>query len=213
MADTNKQEGFDEELFLKELQSVRDAVEKTDTPASHGALGEILYASRKDDLMKEAVPHLEIAANAGIAGAVAYLGDAYFNGRGVEKDIPKAMDFFYDAALDGDVDAMYSLGAAFFMGKDVPADYGKALDFLAQASAKGSSRAQNTLGLMYLGGFGTEQNIPKAKRLFNKAVSQGNVNAQKNLNMIREQGRRFNFRDFILFTFDQPEEEEKPGQD
>lgn len=191
----------DPELEQK-IDEIRKLVEKNDTPAGHGALGEILYRTEEPEHQKEAISHFEAASDAGIVAATAYLGDAYFNGRGVEKDVQKGMDYFMDAALSGDVDAMYSLGAAYLEGQSVAADYPKALDFLAEASSKGSVRATNALGLMYLGGFGTEQNMAKAKRLFEKAMQKGNEHSKQNLELIKRKGRRFDYHQFILDSFE-----------
>ncbi|MCQ2078759.1 MAG: sel1 repeat family protein [archaeon] len=185
----------------KKIDEIRKLVEKTDTPAAHGALAEILYTTNEPEHQKESISHFEIASKAGIVAATAYLGDAYFNGRGVEKDVAKGMDLFMDAAMDGDVDALYSIGAAYLEGQTIAPDYEKALDFLAEASSKGSPRAANALGLMYLGGFGTEQNIAKAKRLFEKALQKGNEHSRKNLELIKKMGRRFDFHQFILDSF------------
>lgn len=202
----NPNPGFDEEKFQANYKNMKEAVEKSGTPLSHGAFGEFLFMTGVEEHMKEAIPELQIAADAGYASAKAYLGDAHLNGKGVEKDFSKAFDLLFDASLEGDVDATYLLGVIYFRGTEVEPDYEKARDFFADSASKGNSGAMNCLGLIFLGGFGVEQNIPKAKRYFQKAMEHNNVNGKKNLDMIKEQGRRFNYHDFILMSFAQKEE-------
>lgn len=61
-------------------------------------LGRALLAAGKK---KDAFPHLQKAANAGYAAALAYLGDAYQFGHGVEANLPKALESYKLAAEKG----------------------------------------------------------------------------------------------------------------
>jgi hypothetical protein len=67
----------------------------------------------------KAIALLKPLAEAGNAGACKRLGDAYVEGRGVERDTAAARTWYEKAANGGNVAAMLKLGAMFANGKDV----------------------------------------------------------------------------------------------
>jgi len=180
------------------VTELRKLLEKNPSPAVHESLGAILYFLDDEESQKEAVEHLTVAAEAGLDKGLYYLGDAYFHGRGIEKDVAKGMDLFMDAALAGSADGAFSIGNEYFAGVNVPYDHPKAFEFLNMAADRGSERAMNTLALMYMGGFYVERDIAKAKKLLIKARARGNLNAVENLGAIEENGPDADYMQIIL---------------
>ena len=60
-----------------------------------------------------------MAAEQGDADAQWHLGNAYYNGEGVEQDYVKAATWYRTAAIFGNASAQNNLGAAFYNGEGV----------------------------------------------------------------------------------------------
>ena len=78
------------------------------------------------------------------------LGQLYFNGEGVEKDLTVALYWYEKAASQGLVDAQYRVGTLYFDGKsNIPKDYDKAYKWLQLALENGRSDAKPMLDSLY----------------------------------------------------------------
>ena len=175
----------------------RKLMDKEDTPEMHEKFGMFLASSEIESYAEEAIGHLEIAVDAGLADAAGQLGYMYFNGIGVEKDTEKGMDLYLDGAYRGSYESMFLLGNEYMRGTNVKADYGKAFDYLSESAEGGNDRAMNTLGVMYLCGYHVGKDVKMAKRLFLKSKARGNMNAAMNLILIDENGPDFDYKAMV----------------
>ena len=82
----------------------------------------------------DAVVWYRAAARKGDARAMAALGYAYANGRGVVKDEKEAMGWFRKAADKGDAKAAFNLGVAYEQGHGVAKDRAEALSWYRKAA-------------------------------------------------------------------------------
>lgn len=90
------------------------------------------------------------------------LGSMYSAGHGVEKNLKKAFELFYEAAKNGRADAMYKLGLMYELGEGVNQNHKKAIRNYRKSAQKGYPLAQYRFGLMYEKGNGVKQNIINA---------------------------------------------------
>lgn len=81
------------------------------------------------------------AASGGITVAKYKLGKMFLNGDGVEKDIPKAVEWLKQAALEENEFAEYALGRMYLFGLGVEKDLPLAMEYLRSAAAKGNEYA------------------------------------------------------------------------
>ena len=81
------------------------------------------------------------AANGGITVAKYKLGKMLLNGDGVEKDIPKAVEWLKQAALEENESAEYALGRMYLFGLGVGKDLPLAMEYLRSAAARGNEYA------------------------------------------------------------------------
>ena len=80
--------------------------------------------------------------------ALCDLGVCYYNGDGVPKDIPKAIELWKCASDMGNVCAMYQLGGCYY-NDGVPEDLSKAIELWKCASDMGYTYAMHSLGVCY----------------------------------------------------------------
>ena len=92
------------------------------------------------------------AANGGIAVAKYKLGKMLLNGDGVEKDIPKAIGWLKQAAVEENEFAEYALGRFFLKGEEVEKDIFAAEKYLLKSASRGNKYAAYLLGKEYLSG-------------------------------------------------------------
>ncbi|MGO2346421.1 tetratricopeptide repeat protein [Psychrobacter celer] len=109
------------------------------------------------------------AAKQGNVIAQANLGAMYREGRGVEQDYSKALEWSLKAAIQGDAIAQYHLGLMYEAGEGVEQDYFKAIEWYEKAAYQDFAQAQNNLGGMYFKGHGVRQSLSKAVEWTGKA--------------------------------------------
>ena len=97
------------------------------------------------------------------------LGNYYFSGKKVRKDITKAKYWFKKAAENGFVTSQENLGAVYFKEKK----FANALIWYTKAAQSNHSRAQFMLGYMYRKGVGVKKSRRKAKKWWKKSCSLG----------------------------------------
>ena len=81
------------------------------------------------------------AANGGITVAKYKLGKMLLNGDSVEKDIPKAIEWLKQAAMEENEFAEYALGRMYLFGLGVEKDLPLAMEYLRSAAARGNEYA------------------------------------------------------------------------
>jgi TPR repeat protein len=102
---------------------------------------------------------------------------AYEQGRGVRKNLRRAMELYAQAAELGDVDAQLALGWAFLNGMVDPPDYMSAFRWYRQAAKQGSASALFSLGQMFMEGLGVPCSRGRAARYFRAAAAAGHAKA------------------------------------
>ncbi len=137
--------------------------------------------------LEEYLARLQKQADAGNAEAQFNLGRIYLRGEGstgaayvreVPKDIPKAVEWFQKAAMQGNVNAQRDLGMLFKLGIGVKEDAKSAFMWLQKAAAQGNDVAQYNLGMMYADGAGVKRDLPRASAWLSLAAAQGNEKAK-----------------------------------
>ncbi|MBQ7178454.1 MAG: sel1 repeat family protein [Victivallales bacterium] len=127
----------------------------------------------------------------------------YKEGRGVTRNIEKAIQFYEVVANQNDVDAMLALGVIYGDRQSEVFNYSIAFEWFMKAAEEENDRAQLVVAIMYEKGLGIEKNLFKAKVWYEKAAKNGSKEAKewlgKNLERIRreesERKRQVNYRD------------------
>ena len=109
------------------------------------------------------------------------LGYKYQYGKGVKKDLTKAIYWYRKAAEQGYAMAQYNMGVCYANGRGVTQDYAEAVKWYRKAAEQGYADAQNNLGVCYYGGKGTKKDYQLAVFWFKRAAENGDAYAQNNL--------------------------------
>lgn len=118
------------------------------------------------------------AANGGITVAKYKLGKIFLNGDGVEKDIPKAIEWLKQAATEENEFAEYALGRLYLQGEEVEKDTVAAEDYLLKSASHGNKYAAYLLGKEYLRGENFGKDAANAEKYLMKAAEHGNKFAE-----------------------------------
>ena len=97
------------------------------------------------------------------------LARIYIHGRGVPRNIDKALEYLSSATSRGDAASMVELAKMYMYGDGVEKNYTKAVKNLEFAVEKNDNRAKYLLGILYENGFGVEKSIEKARELYKSA--------------------------------------------
>lgn len=106
----------------------------------------------------------------------------YF-GDGVNRDLPKSLELYLQAAELGDAEAQYIAGGMYFKGRGTEVNYGKAFALLYKAAVNGKSTAssQKIIAQSFLLGENVPKNYEEAEHWFNLAAESGDSEAQNEL--------------------------------
>ena len=176
-----------------DVKDLRKRLGGSTDPREQAVLGCALYASGKRGAISDSIPLLQAGESIGDTVSRLFLADAYLQGKGVQKDIHRALDMFLDLAMCGNAEAQFAYGNIYYLGDGVPKDYEKAYEFISSAAAQNDPRALNTLGLFYLGGLCVPRDVEKAERYFKRAEERGNKNGTRNLKLLDKYGRDYDF--------------------
>ena len=116
----------------------------------------------------EALDLLLQSSNQGHSDAQYYLGYCYKCGKGVEKNLTKAVEWITAAANQGHSGAQYKLVKCYMTGLGVDVDIKKADKFLRLSKVR-NSKLQLELALHFYEGKGVEVDFARAARLFTLA--------------------------------------------
>ncbi|MBR1778809.1 MAG: sel1 repeat family protein [Alphaproteobacteria bacterium] len=108
--------------------------------------GEHLFENKRYD---EAFEYLIYPGEHGYPKARFLLGEMYYNGWGIEKDLRRAFEYYRQAA-DDLIEAQYMAASMFFRGEAKNLPKGMAATMLTEAAYHGSKRAQRDLGIYSL---------------------------------------------------------------
>ena len=124
---------------------------------------------------------IEKASENGNINATKMLGDMYFKGIDVQKDIKKAIKYYSISSDKGNLKSTYNLGIIYLNGDvSFKRDISKAISFLERCV--NSSRALYNLGVIYENGVDeVYRNLKKAKKYYSQSAFLGNKLAENNL--------------------------------
>lgn len=126
------------------------------------------------------------AAQSQSSPALVNLGYLHETGRGVPKDISKAMSYYRQAAELGNPVALYNLGRSYYTGTNgLPLDWSAARRYLDHASGEGLVAAQHLLGQLNL----DQNQASNAVVWFTRAAEHGFVPSMCSLASLHHYGR------------------------
>lgn len=125
------------------------------------------------------------AAEKDIMPAQMKLGVAYYQGRGVERDLVKAETWLRKAAMSGDVEAAALVGDINLQGDGRSPNFIEAANWYRKAVEGGHVAAMVTLGQLTYNGAGTPKNVEEAEALFALAAGKGSEPASQLLKLLQ----------------------------
>ena len=121
------------------------------------------------------ISQIQAAAERGYIRDEVALADAYFMGRGVQKDLKQAAFWYEKAAGSGDPAAQNQIGYFYQVGLGVPPDEVRAAHWYQLAASGGYLDAKINLGIAYMWGAGVPRNPELAIRLIREAANKGSA--------------------------------------
>ncbi|WP_194285364.1 SEL1-like repeat protein [Gluconobacter aidae] len=146
-------------------------------PEAELMLGTILeYEGGKD---AQAFGYFMKAATQNHPAAQMKVGVAYYQGRGVERDVSKAETWLRKAAQGGEIEAIALVGDINLQGDGVAPNFLEAHSWYRRAFEAGHVGAAVTLAQLFYNGMGCETDHAEAKRLLDFAADHGSEKAIK----------------------------------
>ena len=172
------------QFWLGLAYELGDGIEKDDCRAL--TLWQRSRATNWDDAIDKLVglqDEFGKSAEAGNPSAQFFLGAAFENGYGVERDFEKAVGWYRKAAEQGHPGAQAFLGWALLNGQGVETNAAEAVAWFRKAAEQGNSEAQLNYGLCLFYGDGVEKDECAAAVWYRKAAEQGEMSAMYNLGL------------------------------
>lgn len=127
---------------------------------------------------------VRLAAHLKFAPAMTKLAGMYLHGEHVIKNVPLALEYYYNAVDLEDIIAKVNLGYILIFGNHVTQDVAMGFYLLKKAAEAGLAEAQYTLGFCYWHGICAKQNRRMALNYFTKAAKNGDLFAKVDLALI-----------------------------
>ena len=121
------------------------------------------------------------AANREYPPAQDYLGELYYHGNGIDKDLKESVKWYQAAAEQGYASAQTHLGICYSNGVGVKKNHEEAFRWYEKAAQSNYALGQLQLGKSYHFGEGISIDLLKAFNWYRAAAEQGNLDAQNNL--------------------------------
>jgi tetratricopeptide (TPR) repeat protein len=138
--------------------------------------------SEDDQVRLEAeMPELIARADAGDAAALVELGNRYFFGEALAKDVAEAFRLYLRAAEAGSDAGMVNVASCYRKGDGIPRDLDQAMKWYERAMKTDHTFAPFELGEMYEIGEGVAQDRDRAIQLFSIALEGDHPEARKAL--------------------------------
>jgi TPR repeat protein len=160
------------------ITACRKAIEEFPDARFHFQLGRAL---EKAGNMQLAIDQYQAATDGWYVPAIYTIGRLYALGKGLAKDLSKAVIWYTKAAEHGNPSAQFELALMYRFGNGVPKDSERAASWYAQAAQQGHSGAQLSLGQLYDSGDGVNKDPKLAVYWYTKAADQGMPEAQNAL--------------------------------
>jgi len=142
-----------------------------------------------DEQYDKALIIFQALAKENHAGAQNYIGNCYYNGKGVARDYDDAVLWYRRSANQGYAQAQRNLGTCYFSGNGVTENFEKAVELFRKGVDQGHVSSMNDLGFCYFQGKGVPQDYDKALELWREAAEQGSIAAQNNLGYLYKAGK------------------------
>ena len=129
------------------------------------AKGDILYKKALEEAEKDDPNNLltfnllERSLKLGNAKAAYALGNWYFHGKYVEKNIRKGIELFKLAASENNPDALYDLAVSYEVGVGVKKSLKSAFECYLRAALEGHTQAIYEVGRLFYFGIGVQKNV------------------------------------------------------
>ena len=166
-------------LKVEKRKAILEAISK-ERKAAGASDDEVRLVLVKQD-HEQAVKWYRAAAEQRHAEARYFLGECYYNGRGVAQDYEQAAKWYWGADLQGHAEIQYFLGECYYSGQGVAQNYKQAVKWYRAAAKQGHAGAQCCLGECYINGLGVKKDPAKAVELFKKSAVAGEPVAMNNL--------------------------------
>ena len=154
-------------------------------------LAQMLFSAND---FKGAAEWMSKAAEHDVIAAQRTLAWMYKEGRGVNRNLEKAIRLYEVAANQNDVKAMLALGKIYGDAKNEEFSNSIAFEWYMKAAEAGNVQAQVEVALMYEKGLGVDKNLVKAGYWYAQAARNGSKNAKewvsRNLERIRQEERQ-----------------------
>lgn len=150
----------------------------------------------EDEYTSKSLDELLSLSLDGDAIACAELGERYYSGTNVEKDLDTALAYFTQAANEGYSVAEYILGRLYDEGQEISHDGALAFTYYKKAADKEYPPAEYALGQMYYFGHDCEKNDQEALYWISKAAKElDDSDAYVVLSMVYKESEDENVRD------------------
>ena len=150
---------------VKAVEIMRQGAEKGYPEWMYAFASHLAYDAGRPE---EALPWALKAAEAGHLWALHIVGDIYWDGKAVERDLPYALACFEKTAGYGnDRYACGQAGYMYFRGLGTPQDYARAVQYFEMD--KTEYRRYDLLGICYLLGYGCPQDVEKGRKMLEKS--------------------------------------------
>ena len=119
-------------------------------------------------------------------------GDSYYEGKGVQRDYQKALEWYLKAEELGYTGCLNRIGWMYESGKGCVADYRKAREYYERSvktSASNSEYAAWNLGSLYYDGKGVSRDYRKALEWYLKAEELGHTGCLNRIGFMYESGK------------------------
>lgn len=137
---------------------------------------------------KTALAEFSALAEAGNPNAQFSLAVLYLSGRGVKRDVAKAIELHREAARQGLVAAEHGLGVFYYQGMGVKQDYAEALKWFGRAASKGFAESEFNLGVMYFNAEGVPRDEIEVVKWISLAAARKFAPAQYRMGQMYELG-------------------------
>jgi uncharacterized protein len=128
-------------------------------------------------------------ADAGEVEAQYQLGSMYWEGKGVERDLPEALSWYQRAANQGHREALVRLAESYERGEGISQDYVKASRMYALAADRGDVKSEIRLAQLYMMGQGVPKNYAEARKLLERAANKKDSEGEYLLGTLYWEGR------------------------
>ncbi|AKQ63380.1 TPR repeat, SEL1 subfamily [Myxococcus hansupus] len=150
-------------------------------PPARANLATVLAKSPRGARMKEAIALFLADVRRGDLKNLRYVAECFELGRGVRKNLKRAIQLYKQAAEAGDAGAQCVLGWMCLGGVGGPVDLLGAFKWYQLSAKQGDASALYSLGGMYLDGEGAPKSKARAIQCFKKAAEQGHAKSMASL--------------------------------